>query len=139
MFWGKIFKKKKEDQEEGWLKRTRSDRRRDPRIEEEKEVILEIVNSRSLNEQEKRQLLARSLDISVGGIRLEAAEEFESQSLIRLKIPSDQLGKWIQVFGRVRWIRKIEEERIIELGLEFIDTPPETVLDLMEHIYRRKS
>lgn len=139
MFWGKIFKKKKEDQEEGWLKRTRSDRRRDPRIEEEKEVILEIVNSRSLNEQEKRQLLARSLDISVGGIRLEAAEEFEPQSLIRLKIPSDQLGKWIQVFGRVRWIRKIEEERIIELGLEFIDTPPETVLDLMEHIYRRKS
>jgi len=139
MFWGKIFKKKKVEQEEGWLKRTRSDRRRDPRIEEEKEVMLEIVNSRSLNEQEKKQLLARSLDISVGGIGLEAAEEFAPESLIRLKIPSDQLGKWIQVFGRVRWIRKIEEERIIELGLEFIDTPPETVLDLMEHIYRRKS
>jgi len=139
MFWGKIFKKKKEDQQEGWLKRTRSDRRRDPRIEEEKEVILEIVNSRSLNEQERKQLLARSLDISVGGIRLEAAEEFAPESLIRLKIPSDQLDKWIQVFGRVRWIRKIEGERIIELGLEFIDTPPETVLDLMEHIYRRKS
>lgn len=139
MFWEKIFKKKKEDQEEGWLKRTRKDRRRDPRVEEEKEVILEVVNSRSLNEQERRQLMARSLDISVGGIRLEAAEEFSPESLIRLKIPSDQLGKWIQVFGRVRWIRKTEEERIIELGLEFIDTPPETVLDLMEHIYRRKS
>jgi c-di-GMP-binding flagellar brake protein YcgR len=139
MFLGKIFKKKKEEQEEGWLKKTRSDRRRDPRIEEEKEVILEIVNSRSLNEQEKKQLLARSHDISVGGIRLEAAEEFAPESLIRLKIPSDQLGKWIQVFGRVRWIKKIEEQRIIELGLEFIDTPPETVLDLMEHIYRRKS
>lgn len=83
--------------------------------------------------------MARSLDISVGGIRLEAAEEFAPESLIRLKIPSDQLDKWIQVFGRVRWIRKIEGERIIELGLEFIDTPPETVLDLMEHIYRRKS
>jgi len=139
MLWKKIFKKKKEDREEGWLKRARSDRRRDPRIEEEKEVILEIVNSRSLNEQERKQLLARSLDISVGGIRLEAAEEFPPESLIRLKIPSDQLGKWIQVFGRVKWIRKTEEEKIIELGLEFIDTPPETVLDLMEHIYRRKS
>ncbi len=137
MFLKKIFKKKeKEGQQEGWLKRARSDRRREPRIEEEKEVILEIVNSRTLDEQEKKQILAKSLDLSVGGIRIKSPAEFPAESLIRLRIPSDQLGKWIQVFGRIKWIKKIESERIIELGLEFIDTPPEAVLDLMDHIYR---
>lgn len=139
MFWKKIFKKReREVSQEAQLKRARSDRRREPRIEEEKEVILEIINSRTLDEQEKKQVLAKSLDISVGGIRVESPAEFAPESLIRLRIPSDQLGKWIQVLGRIKWIKKIEAERVIELGLEFIDIPPETVLDLMDHIYRRR-
>lgn len=138
MFLKKIFKRKEATSEE-IFKKSRSDRRRDPRIEEEKEVILEIINSRNLDEQQKKQLIAKSLDISVGGIRLESSEEFSPESLIKLKIPSDQLGKWIQVYGRIRWIKKLETEKVVEFGLEFIDTPPETVLDLMEHIYRRRS
>lgn len=137
MFWKKIFKRKEEKDLEKTFKKSRSDRRRDPRIEEKKEVILEIINSRTLDEPQKKQLIAKSLDISVGGIRLESSEEFSPESLIKLKIPSNQLGKWIQVYGRIRWIKKLETEKVVEFGLEFIDTPPETVLDLMEHIYRR--
>lgn len=137
MFWKKIFKRKEEKDLEKPFKKSRSDRRRDPRIEEKKEVILEIINSRTLDEPQKKQLIAKSLDISVGGIRLESSEEFSPESLIKLKIPSNQLGKWIQVYGRIRWIKKLETEKVVEFGLEFIDTPPETVLDLMEHIYRR--
>ncbi|MCX7975333.1 MAG: PilZ domain-containing protein [Candidatus Aminicenantes bacterium] len=140
MFWTKIFRKRgKETSLSKDFKKARSDRRRDPRIEEEKEIILEIINSRTLDEQEKKQLMAKSLDISVGGIRLASREEFSPNSLIKLKIPSDQLGKWIQVLARIKWIKKLETEKIVELGLEFIDLPPETVLDLMEHIYRRPS
>lgn len=139
MLWKKIFKKKdRELPEEGWFKRAHSDRRRDQRIEAENEVILEIVNSKTLDEQEKIQVLAKSLDISVGGIRVESPVEFTPESLIRLRIPSDQLGNWIQVLGRIKWIKKIESEKVIEFGLEFIDTPPETVIDLMDYIYRRR-
>jgi len=139
MFWKNLFKKASaQKQEEPLAKKAPSDRRRDPRIEEEKEIIMEVVDPQ-VEEMKEAELPARSLDISVGGMRLESGVEFRPETLVRLRLPSDRLDKWIQVTGKIKWVKQAEKEKVIELGLEFIDTPPETILDLMEHIYRRPS
>ncbi len=132
-----LFKRsRKESMAEPISVKARSDRRRDPRIEEKKEVILEVMDAKD-KERKDAETTAKSLDISVSGIRVQSPLSFSPETLVRLRIPSDRLGKWIQVTGMIKWIKRTEEESVVELGLEFIDAHPETVIDLMEHIYRR--
>ncbi len=136
MFWKKWLKKNpRVELEEIPVRKVGSERRRDPRIAEEKDIVMEVIAP----EAGETQLAAKTLDISVGGARLESAADVQPESLVRLNLPSDQLGKWIQVTGKIRWVKKAEEGKVVEIGLEFIDVPPETVLDLMEHIYHRPS
>lgn len=136
MFWKKwVRKSAKLELEAIPAKKSASDRRRDPRLSEERDIMMEVIAP----EAGATPLAAKTLDISVGGVRLESAADVQPESLVRLHLPSDQLGKWIQLTGKIRWVKKAEEEKVVEIGLEFVDVPPETVLDLMEHIYRRPS
>jgi len=57
MFLGKIFKKKKEEQEEGWLKKTRSAKPRPP-IAREQEILCDSFFSPELAFMTNYSLLA---------------------------------------------------------------------------------
>ena len=41
----------------------------------------------------------------------------------------------ISVIGKVKWIKQLYGNEVFEVGVEFVDTPPDRVMALIEHLY----
>jgi len=110
------------------LKKPNKERRKYPRIES---IILTAFNYFDQKEYERRQGIARTLNISGNGILIESGCPFNLHSILEVTL---SLGEnHITLSGEVRRA-EINETGHYLLGITFINTTPETQKYLLDFI-----
>ncbi|MEW5901921.1 MAG: PilZ domain-containing protein [Acidobacteriota bacterium] len=111
------------------------ERRREPRLEDLNQVTLTPRESQE-GKGEKRTYYARALNASPGGMKIQTDFPFPVGTVLSIKLHSPKTRKLIQAIGQVKWVTVLEEGRACRLGLEFVETPIRTIMDLLDHIYK---
>jgi Tfp pilus assembly protein PilZ len=124
MFWRKKRKKKKRLPEE--------ERRREPRHVDMTKIMME-----PRGDPERGIYYAWTKDATASGLRIEAESQFPVGKVLTLKLESPKTRKVIQAAGQVQWVVPIENGEAFEMGVEFVETSVKTILDLLDHIYKR--
>lgn len=62
--------------------------------------------------------MARGIDISTGGVGLEADEKLQKGEVVKLSVPLGVAGTKIPVFAEVRWVA--EQSGGYRMGLQFL-------------------
>jgi uncharacterized protein (TIGR02266 family) len=113
------------------------DKRREQRVAEETKVAIRILPEDSYK-HDKNVVYALTKDISSGGAKILTDKMLPVDTLVQIELTLAKLRKLVTVKGRVRWVNELYDNDVFEMGLEFIDTPPESVILLLENIYGTK-
>lgn len=110
------------------------EKRREERIPDELKFTLNpFPDAASAGAKEVRYSLTR--DISAGGARIVTNVPLPVDTLARFEIGLSRLRKIVHGTCRVRWVNRLFEDDIFEIGLEFVDLDPESIGALLEHVY----
>jgi PilZ domain len=111
------------------------ERRREPRTEDLNQLTLEPQGELPPGIG-RGVYYAQTQDASASGLKVEADSEFPAGTRVLIKFNSPKTRKIIQAEAVVKWVEKLEGGRGFRMGLEFVATSVETILDLLEHIYK---
>ncbi len=111
------------------------ERRREPRHRDLNEMSLEPREALE-HGPPKRKYYARTKNASPSGLRVECEVRFPVDSLVDIRLESPKTGKVIWAGGKVKWVQGLKDERGFEIGIEFVETSIDTIMNLLEHIYR---
>ena len=81
---------------------------------------------------------ALTKDISSGGVKILTDRMLPVDTLLHIELTLAKLRKLVTVTGKVRWVKRLYDDEVFEMGLEFVNTPPERVILLLENIYGTK-
>ncbi|MFC2165198.1 PilZ domain-containing protein [Acidobacteriota bacterium] len=109
-------------------------KRREKRFKEENRVVIHYAQENK-DSVEYSETNAATHDISLGGARIQVDKLFPVDSIIRIQISLSRSGEAIKVDGKVKWINKIQDEDLYEIGVEFLHHISKTVLSLIRHLY----
>jgi len=126
MFWRRKKEKKK---------RAPGEKRKEPRQADSSEIVLEYEDLEGLAPG-KKIYYARAKDASPGGLRILSEIPFPVGFVFDIKLKSHRTGKSIEARGRVKWSTSPPPGKAYEIGVEFIETPIRSIMDLLEHIYK---
>jgi len=115
---------------------TMKERRKDFRRPEENKVILKYVPPEAAPEG-GRLLTGVATNTSAGGMKIVIGEAIPPDALVNVEFSLPEKEKPMDLKGRVKWIWTLEEGKTYEVGLEFIDPPTESLLDLLEYTYKK--
>ena len=110
------------------------EKRKEQRLKNENEISVTIVDDEKKPVEGKSIDNNHSMDISVSGVRIKSHVSLPVDTLIRIKMKLKNLGKMITNIGKVKWTKGNIEDKSYEAGVEFVDTPDESVLILEEYI-----
>jgi c-di-GMP-binding flagellar brake protein YcgR len=113
------------------------ERRRDPRVNEENKVTLNLLANGS-PQGPKSVYHSLTKDISLGGIRVMTDAPLAVDSRIKVELTLAKSRKRIRAVARVRWVKELFGQDVFDMGLEFVDIDPEAELALIDHIYGKK-
>jgi len=111
------------------------ERRREPRAEDLNKVTLEPQGELPPG-LGRGVYYAQTRDASASGLRVEADFEFPAGTRVLIKLKSPKTRRLIQAQAAVKWAEKLDGGPGFRMGLEFVETSVETILDLLEHIYK---
>ncbi len=110
------------------------EKRREERIPDELKFTLNpFSDTESASAEETCFSLTR--DVSAGGARIITNIPLPVDTLARFEIGLSRLRKIVHGTCRVRWVNRLFEDDIFEIGLEFVDLDPESIGALLEHVY----
>jgi hypothetical protein len=109
------------------------ERRKDQRLKQENEIAVNVIDDEKKPVKGKR-FKNHSLDISVSGARIKSSIPLPVDTLIMIKMKLKNLGKIITTVGKVKWTKGILKDKFFEAGIEFVNTPSQSLLQLEEFI-----
>ena len=112
-----------------------ADRRREPRTEDLNQVTLEPQGDLPPGIG-RGVYYAQTKDTSPSGLKVETDAEFPEGTQVLVTLESPKTGKRIQIRAVVKWGERLKDGGGFGTGLEFVETPVDTILDLLEHIYK---
>ncbi len=110
------------------------ERRKEIRIKGETKISFRVIGD-DVDSSASKIFFAFTRDISVGGTRMITDIFLPLETILEIELPLLRLRKIIRVKGKVKWRRNLGIEDIFEMGLEFVNTQPESTLALMEYVY----
>lgn len=125
MFWKRKARKRKKPE----------DRRKEPRQEDFSDIVIEYTNPEDARTG-KRVCQARARNASPGGLKFQSEVSYVPGAIVDIKLQSQRTGKLIQAKGKVRWVSSPAAGEAYEIGVEFVETPIRSIMDLLEHIYK---
>lgn len=111
-----------------------SEKRKEKRIEEEIKVSIRLLPEDKY-QHDKNILYALTKDISSGGVKIVTDKMLPVDTLLKLELTLTKIRKLVEAKARVRWVNRLYDDDVFEMGLEFVDTPSESVMLLLEYIY----
>lgn len=78
-------------------------------------------------------------DISLEGVKVITDTLLPDDMLLVIKVSISDTQKTLNLKGKVKWIKKYQDKELYEIGLEFIDTSQESIMALMEFIYKKEN
>jgi len=109
------------------------ERRRADRLREDNEITITIVSGGENTPQEE-VLYNFTKDISVGGARIQTNILLPINALLKINLALKSLRRNIIAFGIVKWNKIVIDNESYEIGVEFVDTPGESIKILEDYI-----
>lgn len=113
------------------------EKRKERRLKEENKVKISVFST-DKSTHVKGNFFALTKDISLNGLKIHTDEKLEIDTVLKIEIALAASKKLISVIGRVKWVSRLYEGEVFEAGIELIDTPPDRVLSLLDHLYGEK-
>jgi uncharacterized protein (TIGR02266 family) len=114
-----------------------TEKRREKRLEEETKVAIRILPDKE-SEVEENVVYALTKDISSGGVKILTDKMLPVGTLLDIEMTLSQMRKIVSAKGKVRWLKQLYDGAVFEVGLQFVDPPPESIMLLLEFIYGTK-
>ena len=111
-----------------------SEKRREKRLRDMNKAVVQTVR-KGKDLDGGIDINALTCDISPGGAKILAHKFYPFDSTIRIQIDLSNSGQLLEVEGKVKWIKKMDDEELFEIGVEFVHKISQTVLALLEHLY----
>ena len=115
-----------------------TEKRREKRVEEETKVSIRILNEEE-HDTEENIVYALTKDISSGGVKILTDKMLPVNTHLEIELTLPKMRKIVAVTGKVRWVKQIYDDDVFETGLQFVDTPPESIMLLLEYTYGSKA
>ena len=103
------------------------ERRKFIRIPESSQISYEILSGPKV-----RDYLTR--DISQGGIRFFVHEFIRRNSILKIKLTLTKTTFYFEALAKVVWIQEDTLSERYEVGVEFVDIPPNATAHLIDYI-----
>jgi len=110
------------------------EKRREVRIPDELKFTLSPYSDMG-SSSAREAFFSLTRDISAGGARIITNVPLPVDTLARFEIGLSRLRKIVHGTCRIRWVNRLFEDDIFEMGLEFVDLDPESIGALLEHVY----
>ena len=111
-----------------------NNKRREKRIKEENTVVIQFVSD-SKDSNNNSEINAFTHDISLGGARILTQKYFPIDTVIRIQIYLSRSSQVVKLDGKIRWVKRIDDEDLVEIGVEFLHKTSKTILSLIKHLY----
>ena len=76
-------------------------------------------------------------DISLGGVNIRADTFLPVDTVVKMELSLPKMQKIVCIKGKVKWSKSLYGGEVFELGLEFVDTPPDIITSLIGHLYSK--
>ena len=110
------------------------EKRREKRKEEENKVTISTV-SKHKSQEILNNIYALTKDLSRSGVKIQTDANLKINTLLKIELALAKSRRLITVIGKVKWIKQLYGNEVFEVGVEFVDTPPDRVMALIEHLY----
>jgi len=101
------------------------ERRKTPRLQEENEFTINIISGEE--NLSKEEILYDGKDISLYGAKIQGNIPLPVGTIVQLDITINNLQQKMTTIGKVKWNKFIIGNHSYEAGVEFINTPDETI------------
>lgn len=112
------------------------DKRRERRVKEENKLICEIVSDNKILKR-KKIFYTLTKDISLGGVNIRTDIFLPIDTVVKIELSLPKMHKIVCVRGKVKWAKSLYDDEVFEIGLEFMDTPPNIISSLIGHLYSK--
>ena len=113
-----------------------SDKRKAKRIKEEAKVTITLISKDSLSPG-KKIFYHLTKDISSTGIKIQANTFLPINSMIKIELSLKEPLRVVSAIGMVRRVKTLYANELFEVGIEFVDTSPEIINIIKEHIEKQ--
>lgn len=111
-----------------------SEKRKEKRVQDEIKVAIKILPEEKY-QHDKNVMYALTKDISSGGVKIVTDKLLPVDTMLKIELTLAKIRKLIEATAKVRWVNRLYDDDVFEMGLEFVDTPAESVMLLLEYIY----
>ncbi|MFA5321107.1 MAG: PilZ domain-containing protein [Smithella sp.] len=125
----KRMRKSEEDKTEQAMKAAR----KAERLDEENEIAITIL-SEIKNIPNEKILYNYSKDISMSGTKIQGNVLLPIDTFLKIDLTLKNLKEKVTVFGTVKRSNVLSEGKYYEAGVEFVDTPDESIKKLGDYI-----
>ena len=113
------------------------EKRRAPRLKDFSEITATVI-SRGNNLSKEKIFYNYSEDISVSGAKIRGNIPLPVDTLLKIDLTLNNLLQKITALGKVKWTKRILDDKWYEAGVEFFDTPSEVIKKLDDHIFEKQ-
>jgi len=103
------------------------ERRKDERLEDQKQVAVTVLASPAARELEGQTFFCHTADLSASGLRLKLHSGIPDGSALALRVAFSVPLKAFRLIGRSAWTREVDAASEYEVGVEFRDCPARTM------------
>lgn len=125
----KRLKDGKEDTDDQLMKAAR----KAERLDEENEIVITIL-SEIKNPPQGKIIYNYSQDISMTGTRIQGNVILPIDTLLKIDLTLKNSKQTVTVLGRVKWSKPVYDGKYFDAGVEFVDTPEESIKILGDYI-----
>ena len=108
------------------------ERRKAERLKDCNEITISVVSGGK--NPVPKNLYNYSEDISVSGAKICANIFLPVDTLLKIDFTLNAIHQQITALGKVKWIKSILDNKRYEAGVEFVDTPGESIKKIYDYI-----
>lgn len=109
------------------------EKRKAKRVKKESKIIIKVI-SEDVVPRNKKIIYHLTKDISSKGVKIQTNTFLPINTLLKIELSLTKPPRVIKAIGRVRWVKSRYADEKFEMGIEFVDTPKESIQALSKHI-----
>ena len=109
------------------------EKRKAKRVKKESKITIKVISEETVP-RNKKIIYHLTKDISSKGVKIQTNTFLPINTLLKIELSLTKPPRVIKAIGKVRWIRSRYADEKFEMGIEFIDTPKESIRTLSKHI-----
>lgn len=109
------------------------EKRKVKRVKKESKITINVLSEDTVP-RNKKIIYHLTKDISSKGAKIQTNTFLPINTLLRIELSLMKPPRVVKAIGRVRWVKSRYGDEKFEMGIEFTDTPRESIKALSKHI-----